>query len=204
MGVKIMRKAIAVLIVSSLVLTSGIGVFAADSPDVGKIGSLTTVVNVKDNTITLTWTAAKNAKTYSVYVDGKEVASGITGTTYVFKGKANKRYDLYVKAFNESGTKSSTSTVSHRWIKQDKKVTAKKTGKRKVKVTWKKVKNAGKYRIKIYKNGVFQKYIVVSGKKTSKTITLKSKGKYNFRVVAMYKNTYYKSEQRRSKVITIK
>jgi fibronectin type 3 domain-containing protein len=203
MGAKMMRKAIATLIAAALIMTSGLAVFAAGSPDVGQIGQIWTYVYVKDNTIEVNWNETENATEYAVIINGKTVASGLKGTTtYTYNASANGRYDIQVIASNSSSK--SKSTVSKRWVKKSKKATVKKKSKRKVKVSWKKVKNAGSYKIKIYKNGKLIKTVKAGKKATSKTIKLSSKGKYKFEVVPMYKSTQYKGARATTKTIKIK
>ena len=208
MGAKMIKKTVAVLIAAALVFTSCIAVFAdteADevkSPSVGKIATLYTYVYTgRGNIIVMDWPAAENAKSYSVFINGVEVASGLTALTYTYKAKANQRYDIFVRAYGEDGSYRD-SAVAKRWVKKSKKATAKKTGKRKIKVCWKKVKKSTKYRIAIIRNGKIIK--VINAKGTCKTIKVPSKGKYRFLVYARYKNTVYKSEQVKTNYVTIK
>ena len=79
MGSKIVRKLVAVTLAFALVLTSGIGVFAAGSPEAGKVSNVTSVA--KTTSMTVTWKAASNAKTYNVYLNGKVVKKNVSGTS---------------------------------------------------------------------------------------------------------------------------
>lgn len=125
MNGKASRRILSTVIAIALVLTSGIGVFAADSPTGGKttaagtVGNLVTAVNTGNNTIALAWEGT--ASQYQIWVNGTVVAV-TSDKNYVLPGKANGRYDIAVKAVDGD----SVTPVVKRWIKKTSKAKAKK------------------------------------------------------------------------------
>ena len=200
MGKKIMRKLVAVILASALVLTSGIGVFAAGSPAAGKVSGVTTVGTT--TSLNVKWNKATNAKTYTIFLNGTAVKKGLTGTSCTITGlTAGKTYTVQVQAFNASGKSNGKSSVTaftktdgsaalaKRWLKKTslKKATA---GKKKATLTWKSVKGATKYQILQYKGGKWQ-VVKTVGKTTKTTVKgLKKGSKVKFRVRALNKSGY--------------
>jgi len=195
MGNSIMKKLIAFSIALALVMTSGIGVFAAESPKAGKVSNVTSVASTTK--VKVTWKKASNAKTYNIYVNGKLKKSGVTGTSYTVTGlKSGSSYTIQVAGVNAGGkvgTKSSATTytkgnaesaLAKRWLKATK-IKKAKAGKKKATVTWKAVKGAKKYQILQYKSGKWQ-VVKTVGKTTKATIKGLKKGKkYKFKVRAL-------------------
>lgn len=182
---RVMRKLFALVMTLALVMTSGLFVFAASSPTVGKVGTVSSVGNYSKKSYAVTWKAVSGADSYNVYVNGKLVKSGVTGTSYTVTGlKSNKNYSIQVSAVKngKEGKKSDAvnKTLSKRWMKTTKikKITS---GKKKVTIKWKSVSGATGYQILQKKNG---KWVVVKtvGKKTSTPIKKLKKGKYQFKV----------------------
>ncbi len=67
----------------------------------------------EDSSITVTWKASENAKTYNIYTktendsEAKKVATGITGTSYKLTGLTNNvEYTIYVTSQNSVGESS--------------------------------------------------------------------------------------------------
>lgn len=184
MGKKLARKLFAVVMTLALVLTSGLFVFA-DSPTVGKTSSVSSAGSYSKKSFAVTWKAVKGAESYNVYVNGKKVKSGVTGTSYTVTGlKANGTYNIQITAVKggKEGKKSElvNKTLNKRWMKTAK-IKKAKSGKKKVTLTWKKVSGATGYQVLQKKNG---KWVVIKtlGKKTKVTIKKLKKGKYQFRV----------------------
>lgn len=188
MGKKLMRKTIAVFVAAAVMLTCSISVFAATpSTTVGAVSGVKTEVYNSSKSIKVTWKAAENATGYTVYVGGKAYDAGHS-TSYTVKGlKAGQRYNIYVVAKNSKSGDSKKSSTAKRWVKATSKVTAKKSGKT-VKLSWKKVSKAVKYRIVITKNG--KAYKTVTTKSLKKTFKSLKKGTYKFTVAPVYKNNY--------------
>lgn len=188
MGKKFMSKVLAVLVAAAVMLTGSISVFAATpSTTVGEVASIGTEVYTSDNSMEVSWTAAKNATSYTVYVNGKAYEAG-SKTKIVITGlDSGKRYDVYVVAKNSKSGDTKQSTVSKRWVKATSKLTAKKSGKS-IKLSWKKVKNAKNYKIVVYKNG--KKFKTYTTKSLKKTIKGLKKGTYKITVAPVYKNNY--------------
>ena len=196
MGNKFMRKMVAVLIAAAMVLTSGIGVFAG-SPTGGKTPGESAapdqVKNVESwghytkKTLDVSYNAVTGADSYNIYLNGKLAASGVKGTYYTLTGlKSGGKYNIEVEAVKEgkAGAKSAVinKTGSKRWFKNTK-IKKIKKGKKKAKITWKKVKGATGYQIAYSKDGKNWKYkYVKGGKKTSATVKKLSKGKWKFKV----------------------
>ena len=188
MGNKFMRKMIAVFVAAAVMLTCSVSVFAATpSTTVGAVSSIGTEVYTSDNSMEVSWSAAKNATGYTVYVNGVAYDAG-TATKYVVTGlKSGTRYDVYVVAKNSKSGDEQKSSVTKRWVKATSKVTAKKSGKS-IKMSWKKVSKAVKYRVVVYKNG--QKWKTYNTKSLKKTLKNLKKGTYRVTVAPVYKNNY--------------
>ena len=191
MGNKFMRKMVATFVALALVFTSGIGVFAASSSEVGKVSSINTVEKVSSKSVAISWPAVSNASAYVVYKNGKQVAK-VNGTSFTLTGlKAGETYTLSVAAVAKDGKTIGTATsvtgktASSRWMKSMKFKKIKK-GKKKATITWKKVKGATAYQIAYSKDGKTWKYKwVKGGKKTKAVIKKLSKGTWKFKVRAV-------------------
>lgn len=190
MGNKFVRKMIASLVAAALVITSGIGVFAAGpSSEVGKVKKVHTYETHSVKTIKISFPAVKNASGYAIYVNGKKVAT-TDSTSYLFKGKKGKTYKIQVAAIAKDGktigkkSKVSKKTLSMRWMKGIK-VKKVKRGKKKgtVVVTWKKVKKATGYQIEYSKDKKnWKSKYVKGGKVTKKTLKGLKKGKWYIKI----------------------
>jgi hypothetical protein len=180
MGVKKASKIFALLIAVVMIMTSAIGVFAAESPVKGATTTGTTSMG-SGKQVTATWNKMNGASAYDVYANGIKVASNVTGTSAQF-GVANGDWVITVVGKNGS-SESKPATVGYVTTnaKKVKGVTAKRAGSKKIKVSWKKSKGATAYRITVYKNGAYWKTVEVSKKHTSKTFKkLKKNAKYKF------------------------
>lgn len=188
MGNKFMSKMIAVFVAAAVMMTCSISVFAATpSTTVGKVGSVKTEVYNSSKSIKVSWSAVKNADSYTVYVGGKAYPAG-NATSYTVTGlTAGSRYQVYVVAKNSKSGDSQKSSVNKRWVKATSKITAKKSGKT-VKLSWKKVSKAVKYRIVVSKNGKTWK--TTTTKSLKKTFKSLKKGTYKFTVAPVYSNGY--------------
>ena len=188
MGKKFARKMVVFMIAAAMVLSSGIGIFAASSSEVGAVSNVNSVEKVGTNSTTITWKAVDGASGYIVYKNGKQVAK-VSGTSYVLKGlKAGETYTISIAAIAKDGTTIGAKTAikgktsSMRWMKTVK-VKKVKKGKKKATVTWKKVKGATGYQILYSKDGkTWKSKFVKGGKKKKATIKKLSKGKWYVRV----------------------
>lgn len=194
MGKKFARKMMIFVIAAAMVLSSGIGVFAADSSQAGKVSNLNSTEKYGNKTVVITWGKAENATSYNVYKNGKKVAT-VTGTSYTLKGlKDGEMYTLTVAAVGKNGKEGTrvaiqNNTQTKRWMKSIKVKKAKK-GKKKATFKWKKVKGATGYQIRYSKDGkTWKTKYVKGGKKTKTTIKKLSKGKWYYRIRAV-KNGY--------------
>lgn len=183
MGNKTMHKIIAVFVAAAMIMTCGIGVFAegAGSPTKGQITTADSTGASNGKSLTVTWQADKAADKYIVQVGGSSYTA--TGTSLTVATSPGATYDVYVTPVygNQNGA---TYSVGGRWMKTTK-LTKAKSGKKKVKLRWKKAKGATKYQVLVYKDGVWQ--VVKTVKGTKATIKL-AKGKYQFKVRPMKGN----------------
>lgn len=196
----LMKKMVAMLVAVTMVLTSGLFVFASDSPSGGKTPAKptsptqaklnTTVGTYSKKTMKVTWSKVKGASYYVIYVNGKVKVKKATGTSYTLKGmKANGKYTISVQAVNAAGKGKKSviksKTLSKRWFQ---KITFKKAKKGKKKgtavLTWKKVKGATGYQI-LYKSGNGAWKTKFIGKKTKYTLKGLKKGTCKFRIRAV-------------------
>lgn len=192
MGVKVKSRILAVLIAVTLIATSAIGVFAASSSPVkGAISGGSAVVN-STTSGTASWSPKENADHYNVYLNGTLVAENVKSTSVKLNLKKDKHYTVSVEAVNKSGEKSDRTVIGHICTyKKASKVKAKRAGKGKIKVTWKKAKKVKSYRIVVYKNGKYVKTVKAGKNATSKTIKKLTKGaKYKFIVYPVCKKGY--------------
>ena len=200
MGNKFMRKMVAVFVAMAMILTSGIGVFAAGSPTEGKTPSTTTkpgqVTGVTSyghyskKTMNVSYKAVKGADYYNIYLNGKLWKKGgekVKGTSTTLKGlKAKAKYKITVEAVKEgkNGAKSKVvkKTLTMRWFKNTKIKNVKK-GKKKATVTWKKVKGATGYQITYSKDGKkWKTKNIKGGSKTKATLKKLTKGTWKIKV----------------------
>ena len=169
MGNKIMRRLVAVTLAMALVLTSGIGVFAAGSSQKGTVNSLDTTIAQSGKKITIKWTGS-NAETYTLKVGSTTYT--VKGTSKTVTVKANKTYKITVKAANGDTVK-----THYRWTKKSSSVKSAAKGSKKVKVSWKKVSGATGYQIWEKVNGTWKLRSTVGKSTTSKTLkSLNKKG----------------------------
>ena len=181
MGKKVMRKMVAFVLALAMVLTSGIGVFAAGSPTVGKVTKVNTTGDSNEKSMKITWTKKGNADKYIVKVGKKSYT--VKGTSLTVKTKPNSRYNISVTPVYGKKTGKAV-YAAKRWAKTTK-ITKAKAGKKKVTLTWKKVKGATSYKVLMYKKGSFKTVKTVKG--TKATIKVSKKGKYSFKVVPVKK-----------------
>lgn len=194
MGKKILKKMVVFAVAAALVISSGAGVFAASSSEVGAVKSVNSDIQYTKKTVTVTWTKVANASAYNVYKNGKFVAK-VTGTSYTLKGfKDGQTFTLAIAPIAKDGktvgkrTVVKGKTLTMRWMKNIKIKKAKK-GKKKATITWKKVKGATGYQILYSKDGkTWKTKFVKGGKKTKATIKKLSKGKWYFKVRAVKGN----------------
>ena len=202
MGNKFMSKVLAVFVATALLMTSAIGVFAAGSTDSPQQGAKPTdktpgvsqltgsAGHYGEGTMDITYTAASDAETYDINVNGKVVKKDVKGTAVTLTGLAkNGLYDIQIQAKNKSktGAKSALAakSLSKRWMKNITKVKVKK-GKKKFTVKWKKVKGATGYQICYSKDGkTWKTKFIKGGKKQKATIKKLKKGKYKVFVRAV-------------------
>lgn len=186
---KYMRKLVAALVAAAMILTSGIGVFAAGSPELGQVSNINSTGNYSSKTMGIKFDAVKGADSYDIYVNGVKVQN-VKSTSATLTGMVgNATYDIQVQAVKgtKTGAKSvlASQTLSKRWFKNIK-VKKVKKGKKKATVTWKKVKGATGYQILYSKDGkTWKTKFVKGGKKTKAVIKKLSKGKWYFKVRAV-------------------
>ena len=177
MGNKFMHKMIAVFVAAAMILTCSIGVCAGSgSPTAGKVNSV--VSDSKGTTsMTITWTVDKAADSYIVKV-GSQTYKDVKGTSLTVTTKTNAKYTVSVTPVTK-GKAGTEVKGANRWMKKTK-ITKAKAGKKKVTLTWKKVKGAKKYQVQMLKNG---KWVTVKTTKSTKATVKAKKGKHKFRVV---------------------
>ncbi len=197
-------RLLAVLIAVTLIATSAVGVFAAGSPMNGAVSS-GSVQATSTSAGSASWSDVKGADSYNVYVNGTKVASNVKGTSTNLSLKAKNHYIIEVSAVNKSGNEGKKVVIGNLCTyKKVTKVKAKKAGKKKIKVSWKKKGKAAGYRIAVYENGVYKKTVKAGKKASSKTIKkLRSGAKYKF-VVYPICNGGYKAVQKTSKTVKCK
>jgi hypothetical protein len=186
MGNKYARRFFAVVMALVVVMTSGIFVFAADSPTIGKINNVTSYGHESEGTMDVYFDPVQGAAKYRIYVNGKLVTE-TTSTTALLTGlKIGEFLDIFVAAVDANGKESEKveTPTSKRWFKRTK-IKKAKGGKKKVTVTWKKVSGATGYVIQIKKKGGEWKTVKTVGKTTKATIKKLKKGKYYARVRAL-------------------
>lgn len=65
------------------------------------------ISNLTDTGWTVSWNGVSNASSYDVYLNGNEVATGITGNSYTFSNEAsNTNYNVTITAVDGSGRQS--------------------------------------------------------------------------------------------------
>lgn len=170
MGAKAKSRILAVLVAAIMVFTSAIGVFATEmSTQQGTNNANLSTIDVSEGTITV-YGASKIISTSKGTISGTTITGLKTG-------------DL-VKFVTNKGT-------SYRWVKRGKIKTAKKK-----KVTWKKVKGAKYYLVRIVKNGKTTYKKVKGTKATAKKLGFKSlkKCKVSVRPIKVSGGTVYSGE----------
>lgn len=195
MGKKFARKMMIFVIAAAMVLSSGIGVFAASSSEVGAVSNLNSTEKYSNKSVVIQWGAVSDASAYVIYKNGREVAR-VSGTSYTLTGlKDGEQYTLSIAAVAKDGktvgqqVTIQNNTLTKRWMKPIKVKKAKK-GKKKATFKWKKVKGATGYQIRYSKDGkTWKTKYVKGGKKTKTTIKKLSKGKWYYRIRAV-KNGY--------------
>lgn len=185
MGNKLMKKMVAVFVAVAMILTSGIGVFAAGSPEVGAVSNVDSYAHYGNRTMDVFCDPVANANKYDVYLNGALAGSGTTPSVALSGLTAGACYDIVVVASNSSSSKASVAvnkTMSKRWFKTMK-IKKVKKGKKRATLRWKKVKGATGYQIAYSKDGKTWKYkFIKGGKKTKATIKKLSKGKWYFKI----------------------
>ena len=190
MGKHFVRKMVVFMIAAAMILSSGAGVFATSSSQVGVVKSVKTVENISKKSVKITWKKAKGAIKYKVYKNGKLVKT-VTGTSCTLTGiKAGSKYTISVAPVAKDGTIGKKTAVkgmtySKRWMKT---ITVKKAkpGKKKATIKWKKVKGATGYQVLYSKDKKTWKYkYVKGGSKTSTVIKKLKKGKWYYKVRAV-------------------
>lgn len=172
-----MKKMIAIFVAAAMFMTCGIGVFAASSPTMGAVTKVSSVGQRSCKKLTVRWKADKKADYYILKV-GKRTFN-VTGTKKTVSTKPGYRYKITVTPVYK-GVKGKAKSAVKRWMKTTK-ITKTKALKKKVKLTWKKVKGATKYQVHMYKGGKW--VIVKTVKKNTTTVKVSKKGKYKFQVV---------------------
>lgn len=182
MGNKFVRKMVAVFVAAAVMLTSGISVFAAGSPTSGQVTNANSTISRSGKSMTVSWKSDKKADKYVVKV-GKKTYTVTDASKLNVKTKSGKTYKITITPYYNG--KAGKSTVLKRWAKTTK-IKKAKSGKKKVTLTWKKVKGATSYKVLMYKNGSFKTVKTVKG--TKATIKVAKKGKYRFKIVPMKKS----------------
>jgi hypothetical protein len=185
---KATKRLLAIAVALAMVLTSGIGVFAASSPKLGTVGNVYTHLYPAEGIGVITYDPATAAVSYKIYVNGILTTTSTTtsATINIVRGQF---YDIQVAAVDKNGKESALSplgydTLSKRWNATTK-IKKLKGGKKKVTVEWKKTKGATGYMIQVEKKDGSWQTVKTVGKKTKTTIKKLKKGKYNVRVRAI-------------------
>ena len=181
MGNKFVRKMVAVFVAAAVMLTSGVGVFAAGSPTSGKVAKADSTISRNGKSMTVSWKSDEKADKYVVKV-GKKTYTVTDASKLNVKTKSGKTYKITITPYYNG--KAGKSTVLKRWAKTTK-IKKAKAGKKKVTLTWKKAKGATSYKVLMYKKGSFKTVKTVKG--TKATIKVAKKGKYSFKVVPVKK-----------------
>ena len=189
MGAKITRKLLAVMITVALLMTSGVGVFAAGSNTNGK----------------------KTAYNTEVYYGSKSIKINNAGDTIKYKLKSAKKWKT-VKTSNGSATLKNLKkkglyiikngkNTSYRYIAKNK-IKKAKGKKGKATISWKKFKGASKYEIIATCGSTTKKF---KTSKLSKTIKLK-KGKWTIMVRPIKKSgkKNYTGQWSKAKTVKVK
>lgn len=175
------KKIITVIMTIALIISSGIAVFADDSPTEGAAASAVlanTVGRYKARTIEVKYDA--EGDDIQIQYSSDKGKTWKTSKSNIIKNLKDKGlYQFRVTA--KTGAVKTSSKTSYRYIKKGKVKKLTSTKKKKVKITWKKDPNATGYQIQCYDGTKWKKITV--GKKTSATIKkLKSGKTYKFRV----------------------
>lgn len=121
-----MRKMIAIFVAAAMIMTAGIGVFAAESsPTKGKVTSVRSTGARSGKSMTIKWKADKKADKYIVKVGSKTYET--TATSLKVKTKAGSKYKISVTPVY-SGEKGKAKKATYRWMKTTK-ITKAKSGK---------------------------------------------------------------------------
>lgn len=178
MGNKTLHKIIAVFVAAAMIMTCSIGVFAATSPETGKVKAVGSDGTRSGKTLTINWTVDKAADKYIVKVGNKTYTTTATKLKVSTTPGASYKITVTPVYGDKKGTAKSGTA---RWMRSTK-ITKAVSGKKKVTLYWKKAKGATKYRIMIYKNGKWTTYKTV-GARTSYPVKVAKKGTYKFKVV---------------------
>ena len=178
------RRMIAVFVALVMVMTCSVAVFAASSPTVGKITGVESSGTTDGKTLTVKWVVDKAADKYIVKVGSDTYET--TATTLTVNTVPNTYLPVSVTPVY-GGKQGATLSGLDRWMKSTK-IKKAKALKKKVKLTWKKVKGADRYQVLMLKNGSWQ--VVKTTKKLSATIKVGKKGTYKFKVRPMKGNWY--------------
>jgi fibronectin type 3 domain-containing protein len=179
------KRLLAIAVALTMVLTSGIGVFAASSPTLGTTGNVVTHFYPAEGIATVSYDPATAAVSYKIYVNGVLAATSTT-TSATINIVDGQFYDIQVSAVDKNGKESALSaatsdTLSKRW---NAKTTIKKLkgSKKKISVEWKKVSGATGYMIQVAKKDGSWQTVKTVGNKSKTTIKKLKKGKYEVRV----------------------
>lgn len=190
MDKKFVRKMVVFMIAAAMILSSGAGVFAAGSSEVGVVKNLNSAENTSKSRVWVTWTKTKGATGYKLYKNGKyykTVSADKTGA-YIRNIKEGTSYTIQIAAIAPDGKTIGPKTTvkklsaSKRWMKPVKVYTAT-PGTGKATIKWKKVSGATGYMIVYSKDKKKWSYkMVTGGSKTSSIVRKLSKGKWFYRV----------------------
>lgn len=177
MGAKAKSRLLAVLVAVVMVFTSAIGVFASEmSSTQGTNNANESSISVGEGTITV-YNASSIVSTSKGKISGNKITGLKTGDK--------------VKFVTNKGT-------SYRWVQKGKIKTAKKK-----KVTWKKVKGAKYYLVKVVKNGKTTYKKIKGTKATAKKLGFKSlkKCKVSVRPITTSGGNTYSGEFSKTKKV---
>lgn len=190
MGKKFMSKMVALLVAATMIMTSGVFAFAASSPTVGKVTKVSSDGGTSLTSLKVTWKKDGKADGYIVKVGSitKKITKGTTTSKTITGLTAGKTYKVSVTPVYKDKKGKATKGWT-RWMKSTKVKSVKASGKKKLAVKWTKTSGATGYKIMVYKNGKHVKTVTV-GNRTSKTISVSSKGKYTIKVRPMKDGAY--------------
>lgn len=186
---KLIVMALAVMIATSSLFT--VSAVAVEKPSTPKIKT----VKNSSKGILIEWKSKKYSEGYNIYrKTGKSAfkkIGSVSSPTVKFtdkKAKSNKKYTYAVKSYNRLGESAYSKSKSVLRVGTPALTLTNKAAA--IKISWKKISGATKYKVLWKKNGKKSYKTLYVGKKTSALAdNINSGAKYNFKVKAVIENT---------------